>query len=79
LNFSGDSRLRFDKALETATKTNEGDPELVARIKKFQSRDIRPKAASETAFAHASKLLSNTRRQISGTFYRWVGEVVRLT
>lgn len=75
----GTLRLRFDKARETAIKTNEGNPELVARIKEFQFRDIRPKAASETDLAHASKLLGHTRSQITETVYRRVGEVVRPT
>ncbi len=56
-----------------------GQSELAASIRAFQFRDIRPKAASETDLAHASKLLGHTDKQITETVYRRVGEVVMPT
>jgi integrase len=70
-------RARFDKARELAATGAEG--ELAERIRQFQFRDIRPKAASETDLAHASKLLGHTDKQITQTVYRRVGEVVKPT
>lgn len=55
------------------------DKDLEARIRKFQFRDIRPKAASETDLTHARKLLGHTDKQITQTVYRRVGEVVNPT
>lgn len=55
------------------------DKDLEDRIRKFQFRDIRPKAASETDLTHASKLLGHTDKQITQTVYRRVGEVVNPT
>lgn len=49
-----------------------GNVDLTARIREFQFRDIRPKAASETDLAHASKLLGHTDKQITKT----IGETV---
>jgi integrase len=75
-------RDRFDGArIEAAAKAlkdrNEG---LAERIKKFQFRDIRPKAASEIAsLEDASKLLGHTDKQITQKVYRRVGELVKPT
>lgn len=71
-------RTRFDDARASAAKASEdaGDVELAARIREFQFRDIRPKAASETDLAHASKLLGHTDKQITKTVYQRIGETV---
>ena len=71
-------RTRFDDARGAAAKTAEtaGDLELAAKIRRFQFRDIRPKAASETDLEHASKLLGHTDKQITKTVYQRVGEIV---
>ena len=53
---------------------------LALRIRKFQFRDIRPKAASEIASPEdASKLLGHTNEQITQKVYWRVGEVVKPT
>lgn len=75
-------RTRFDKARAAAALRAEesNSPEgnaLAKRIKQFQFRDIRPKAASETNLEHARKLLGHTDSQITETVYRRVGEVVQ--
>jgi integrase len=77
-------RIRFDAARKEAAKAAEetGTPEgkaLAERIRQFQFRDIRPKAASETDLEHARKLLGHTQGQITETVYRRVGEVVKPT
>lgn len=77
-------RTRFDAARAAAVKKalEQDTPESIAlaeRIKQFQFRDIRPKAASETDLAHAQKLLGHTKEQITETVYRRVGEVVKPT
>lgn len=74
-------RTRFDDARNDAiTKAKEaGDEELAARIRAFQFRDIRPKAASELPLEHASKLLGHTEHEITEKVYRRVGEVVKPT
>lgn len=77
-------RVRFDAARAAAAKMAEesGLPEsatLAARIRGFQFRDIRPKAASEMELEHARKLLGHTNQQITATVYRRVGETVKPT
>lgn len=74
-------RIRFEAARVAAAKAADKaeKPELAARIRAFQFRDIRPKAASETDLAHASKLLGHTDRQITETVYRRIGETVMPT
>ncbi|MBK6907836.1 MAG: tyrosine-type recombinase/integrase [Rhodocyclaceae bacterium] len=74
-------RTRFDDARNDAiTKAKKaGDEELAARIRAFQFRDIRPKAASELPLEHASKLLGHTEHEITEKVYRRVGEVVKPT
>lgn len=77
----GTLRTRFDDARAAAAKAaieNE-QPDLAKSIKAFQFRDIRPKAASETDLAHASKLLGHTDKRITETVYRRVGETVMPT
>lgn len=71
-------RTRFDDARATAAAKAEqaGNLELAAKIRAFQFRDIRPKAASETDLTHASKLLGHTDKQITETVYRRIGETV---
>lgn len=71
-------RTRFDDARADAVKAAKeaNDDGLAARIKSFQFRDIRPKAASETDLVHASKLLGHTDKQITRTVYQRVGEEV---
>lgn len=74
-------RTRFDDARADAAKAAEdaGDLALAERIKGFQFRDIRPKAASEITLEHASKLLGHTEQEITEKVYRRVGEVVQPT
>lgn len=71
-------RTRFDEARAAAAKAAEeaGNEALATHIRAFQFRDIRPKAASETDLAHASKLLGHTDKQITRTVYQRVGETV---
>lgn len=77
----GTLRVRFDQARNDAIeKANAaGNTELAARIRAFQFRDIRPKAASEMTLEHASKLLGHTEQEITEKVYRRVGEVVKPT
>lgn len=74
-------RNRWDEAREKAAikADAEGDTALAASIRQFQFRDIRPKAASEIALEHASKLLGHTSEEITKRVYRRVGEVVKPT
>jgi len=74
-------RTRFDDARKAAATTakEKGDQELADRIRAFQFRDIRPKAASDTELEHASKLLGHTNQQITKVVYRRRGEVVKPT
>ncbi|MCD2163832.1 tyrosine-type recombinase/integrase [Comamonas koreensis] len=74
-------RTRFDEARAVAAKhaSEAGSEQLAARIREFQFRDIRPKAASETDLDHASKLLGHTKQDITQKVYRRVGETVNPT
>jgi integrase len=75
-------RVRFDSARQrAATAAQEaGQDELAKRIRQFQFRDIRPKAASEIAdLLAASKLLGHSEQEITKKVYRRVGESVRPT
>lgn len=74
-------RTRFDAARSLAATAAEeqGNAELAARIRRFQFRDSRSKAASETDLEHAQKLLGHTKGQITETVYRRVGETVKPT
>lgn len=78
---AGTLRTRFDEARSTAALAADkaGAADLASRIRAFQFRDIRPKAASETNLEHASKLLGHTDKQITDTVYRRVGETVMPT
>lgn len=74
-------RTRFDAAREAAAQKAEtiGEQVQASRIREFQFRDIRPKAASETSLDHARRLLGHTEENITETVYRRVGEVVKPT
>ena len=78
-------RVRFDAARKAAAEAaeKEATPEslaLAARIRKFQFRDIRPRAASDIGdLSAASKLLGHTEQQITRKVYRRVGETVKPT
>ena len=52
---------------------------LAERIRRFQFRDIRPKAASELPVEHASRLLWHSEKEITERVYRRLGEVVKPT
>jgi integrase len=57
-----------------------GDAELGVLIRRFQFRDIRPKAASEIEdISHASRLLGHSKEKTTRDIYRRVGEVVSPT
>lgn len=75
-------RNRWDEARSGAAKAAEadGDATLAERIRQFQFRDIRPKAASEIdSIADASRLLGHSKEEITKKVYRRVGEVVNPT
>ncbi len=69
-------RQRFDNARLAASAAQ---PELAEKIKAFQFRDIRPKAASEIELQHAQALLGHSKEQITETVYRRVGATVHPT
>lgn len=68
-------RDRFEKAREDAANAV-GDEALAEKIRRFQFRDIRPKAASEMDLEHASDLLGHTNQQITKRVYQRVGRTV---
>ena len=78
-------RVRFDAARSAAAEAaeKEATPEALAladRIRKFQFRDIRPRAASDIGdLSAASKLLGHTEQQITRKVYIRVGETVKPT
>ncbi len=75
-------RNRWDEARTEAARkaAEEGKLDLAERIRQFQFRDIRPKAASEIDdLGHASRLLGHSKEQITKTVYRRVGEIVEPT
>jgi integrase len=75
-------RTRFDEARTEAVKEAKkaGEETLAMRIREFQFRDIRPKAASEIGdVAAASKLLGHTEQEITKKVYIRVGETVKPT
>ena len=53
---------------------NGRDGDLAERIRRFQFRDIRPKAASELPVEHASRLLGHSEKEITERVYRRLGE-----
>lgn len=78
-------RVRFDAARKAAAEAAdmEATPESIAladRVRKFQFRDIRPRAASDIGdLTAASKLLGHTEQQITKKVYIRVGETVKPT
>ncbi len=75
-------RNRWNEARERAAVTalDNNDPALAERIRQFQFRDIRPKAASEIEdLASASRLLGHSEQEITRQVYRRVGEIVSPT
>ena len=71
-------RTRFDAARRAAAE-QAGDGDLAERIRRFQFRDIRPKAASELPVEHTSRLLGHSEKEITERVYRRLGEVVKPT
>lgn len=71
-------RTCFDDARAAAAKTTKeaGNQELADKVRAFQFRDIRPKAASEMKLAHAIELLGHTEQEISKKVYQRVGQLV---
>lgn len=78
-------RVRFDAARKAAAEAAEmeatpASKALADRIRRFQFRDIRPRAASDIGdLTAASKLLGHTEQQITRKVYIRVGETVKPT
>lgn len=75
-------RNRWDDARAAAADAakERGETQLAARIKTFQFRDIRPKAASEIEdLNYASRLLGHSKETLTQQIYRRVSEVVNPT
>ncbi|EXI76542.1 MAG TPA: tyrosine-type recombinase/integrase [Candidatus Accumulibacter phosphatis] len=75
-------RLRFVAARDTAASQAEsaGNAELAARVRQFQFRDSRPKAASEIAdLGEAAKLLGHSDKELTKVVYRRIGESAKPT
>lgn len=75
-------RHRWDDAREKAAKaaSENGDAALASKIRQFQFRDIRPKAASEiTSIEDASLLLGHTKGDITERVYRRIGALAKPT
>ena len=74
-------RNRWDDARENAAikAATDGDQALADRIRQFQFKDIRPKAASEIELTHASRLLGHSTEEMTKKVYRRVGEIVKPT
>ena len=75
-------RNRFSEARDKAARklTADGNTDLAAKVRLFQFRDIRPKAASEIEdIGHASRLLGHSKEEITKRIYRRVGEIVSPT
>lgn len=73
-------RLRWDRAREKAKNVavENGDELLAVRIKQFQFRDIRPKAASEIVdIGDASLLLGHSKQEITKRVYRRIGATAK--
>lgn len=73
----GTLRTRFVDARNAAAK--KAPEALAAKIRDFQFKDIRAKAASEIDIDHARKLLGHTEEEITEQVYRRIGEVVNPT
>lgn len=73
--------LRFVAARTMAAEQAEqrGDMELAGKIRLFQFRDARPKAASEMKLEDAQRLLGHSKEQMTKAVYRPIGEKVRPT
>ena len=57
---------------------SQGNLDLAERIKKFQFRDIRAKAASDIeSLKDASELLGHSEQQITRNVYRRKGQLVK--
>lgn len=68
--------LARDKAAAEAEAG--GDADLAGRIRQFQFRDIRPKAASEIDdIEDASRLLGHSKQEITERVYRRVGAIAK--
>ena len=75
-------RNRFSEARDKAARKliTDGNTDLATKVRQFQFRDIRPKAASEIEdISHASRLLGHSKEEITKRVYRRVGEVVSPT
>lgn len=75
-------RNRFSEARDKAARKliADGNGHLATKVRQFQFRDIRPKAASEIEdISHASRLLGHSKEEITKRVYRRVGEVVSPT
>ncbi len=75
-------RNRFSEARDKAARklVADGNADLAAKVRQFQFRDIRPKAASEIEdLTQASRLLGHSKEEITKRVYRRVGEVVSPT
>lgn len=75
-------RNRWDEARTKAAMkaAADGDDELAVTIRKFQFRDIRPKAGSEIEdIKDASRLLGHSSEEMTKKVYRRVGEIVNPT
>jgi len=75
-------RNRWDEARAKAAVEADlaGDTALAIRIRQFQFRDIRPKAATEIEhISDASKLLGHSTEEMTKRVYRRIGEVVSPT
>ncbi len=75
-------RNRWDEARDRAASqaAGEGDGALAVTIRKFQFRDIRPKAGSEIEdIADASRLLGHSTQEMARKVYRRIGEIVKPT
>lgn len=70
-------RMRFNRAKKMALV--DADEELAEKIKQFQFRDIRPKAASEMPLELASALLGHTKEEITKKVYQRKGATVAPT
>ena len=73
-------RNRWDDARESAAikAVEAGEQELAVRIRQFQIRDIRPKAASEIRdLSDASVLLGHSTEGITERVYRRVGAIAK--
>ena len=71
---------RFEKARTEASEIamKQGNKNLAERLRAFQLRDIRAKAASDIeSLKEASDLLGHSEQQITKTVYRRKGQLVK--